>query len=315
MDPSEAPIPDSTPPPPAKSSVVIVSRNCAGPLRRCLAALEQSTIRPHFEVIVVDSGSRDSTPQLEEEFPGVTFMRLPRNFGNTRARNIGSRTATGEFLLYLDPRVEVQPDTVEKLVRGLESHPDAVAVNPLLTDAAGQTATRLFPFLSPKELYAIWQRRAWPAPRPVNTAEPTNVEWIPLQALLLRAQFLRGMNYFDERFSHYWSDLELCFQIRRGNKKNLLLPDVQATLHPEGDEVIPSAARGLLSADQALGAAAYTGKHFGWLAGARFHLAASFGAFGGFVGSLLRARDIRFHSTRFTAIVSSQRIDGSQSSL
>jgi hypothetical protein len=149
----------------------------------------------------------------------------------------------------------------------------------------------------------------------VPSSEPAVVEWIAAQAVMVRALFLRGMNYFDERYSQHWSDLELCFQIRRSGKKNLLLPQVHALLWP-GEEAPPAAgARGLLSADEALGAAAYAGKHFGWFAGTKLHISASFGSLAGLIGSVLRARDLKYHLSRFGAIVSAQRIDGSQNSL
>ena len=302
-------------PAPTKSSVVIVSYQSAPALRRCLSALEASTGREHFEVIVVDSGSRDETPQVEGEFPKVTFLKLPRNFGLTRARNIGSRTATGELILYLDQHVAVQPGTISGLMRALAENPDAVAANALLTDPSGNVVTRIYPLPSPAELYAIWRRKVWPPARPMPEAAPAPVDWIPAQAVMVRAVFLRGMNYFDERYSQYWSDLELCFQIRRSGKKNLLAPDVRAVLWPAGEAPLEAAARGLLSADEALGAATYAGKHFGWFAGTRLHIAASFGSLAGLMASVARARDLRYHLSRFGAIVSAQKVDGSQNSL
>ena len=303
------------PPPPPKTSVVIVSFNCAGALRRCLAALERATGRENIEVIVVDCGSRDESPQVESEFPWTNFLRLPRNFGLTRARNIGSRTATGDYILYLDPRVEVLPGTVAALAAALGAQPDAVAVNVLLVDPAGVPVTSVYPLPAPSDLYRIWKSGAWPAAHPAGASGPTAVEWVAAHAMLARAQFLRGLNYFDERYSWHWSDLELCWQIRRSGKKNLLLPDIRAVRHPDDTGTPAPDARGLLSADEALGAATYAGKHFGWFAGVKFHLAVALASLGGLVGSLLRARDLRYHLSRFGAVVTGQRIDGSQSSL
>lgn len=296
--------------------MVIVSFNCASALRRCLAALERSAGRENFEVIVVDCGSRDDSPQVEPEFPGVNFLRLPRNFGLTRARNIGSRTATGDFILYLAPPIEVLPDTVSRLSAALDGTPEAVAVNAQLIDPAGKIATTIYPMPSPPDLYRIWKQGIWPGPRAASQDDaPAPVEWIAADAILVRSPFLRGMNYFDERYSWHWSDLELCCQIRRSGKKNLLLPAVRAIRHPDDTTALPLDAQGLLSADAALGAAVYAGKHFGWFSGLKFHLTVVLASLGGLLGSLLRARDLRFHLSRFGAVISGQRIDGSQSSL
>jgi hypothetical protein len=78
-------------------------------LRRCLKALEASDERQTIEIIVMDNGSRDDTAEVELEYPEVTFLRLPKYFGRTKALNIASRTAHADLLFYLSPDVEVTP--------------------------------------------------------------------------------------------------------------------------------------------------------------------------------------------------------------
>ena len=99
-------------PPTPKVTALVFSYDSAPALRRCLAALEGSTDRATIEILVVDCGSHDESPQLDSEFSGVTILRLPRYFGRTKALNIGTRTATGEYLFLLTPEVEVLPTTV-----------------------------------------------------------------------------------------------------------------------------------------------------------------------------------------------------------
>ncbi|MEO8662498.1 MAG: glycosyltransferase [Bryobacteraceae bacterium] len=290
--------------------MVIVSYNCAGALRRCLAALEKANNRENLEVVVVDNGSGDESPQLEQEFPWTTFLRLPRNFGLTRARNIGSRTASGDFFLHLDPHVEVRPDTVSALAAALDAQTDAAAVTALLLNPDGTVATRLYPLPSSADLYRIWREGIWPPARPVSPDEPTAAEWIPGGATLVRAVNLRGMNYFDERYAQFWADLDLCLQVRRFGKKHFVIPAAQAVLHPDDGSPLPADLRGHLSADEALGAASYIGKHQGWFAGLRFHLSAALASTGLLLLAFLRARDIRFHFSRTAAILTGQRLDG-----
>src|SRR5512138_2166037 len=113
-----------------KISAIILSYNSAPALRRCLAALEASTARAQMEIIVVDAGSQDESPHLDTEFPEVTFQRMPRNFGATKALNIGARTAAGEYIFYVATEAEVQPDTAAKLAHHLDSDESAAAVCP-----------------------------------------------------------------------------------------------------------------------------------------------------------------------------------------
>ncbi|MDQ6672225.1 MAG: glycosyltransferase family 2 protein [Chloroflexota bacterium] len=64
------------------------------------SVLEQSL--PDLDVIVVDDGSTDGSGQLvADSFPGVRLIRTD-NGGASRARNIGTRLARGQFIQYLD---------------------------------------------------------------------------------------------------------------------------------------------------------------------------------------------------------------------
>src|SRR5262245_56256382 len=90
---------------------LIVSHNCAEALRRSVAALEASKGRNQMEILVVDNGSTDDSRRMDSEFPEINMLRLPHFCGLTKARNIGIRTAKAEFLLMLEPGVEVEPGT------------------------------------------------------------------------------------------------------------------------------------------------------------------------------------------------------------
>src|SRR3984893_15550073 len=105
-------------------TALIVSYNNAPALRRCLAALEQSQNRETLEIIVIDKGSRDGSELIDSEFPHITVLRLPRNFANAKALNIGMRTAAAEMVFFLVPEVEVKPDTVALLAKQLDDDPD-----------------------------------------------------------------------------------------------------------------------------------------------------------------------------------------------
>ena len=93
------------PVPGIKVTALVFSYDSAPALRRCLAALEGSKDRASIEILVVDCGSHDESPQLDSEFEGINILRLPRYFGRTKALNIGTRTATGDYLFFLTPEV------------------------------------------------------------------------------------------------------------------------------------------------------------------------------------------------------------------
>jgi GT2 family glycosyltransferase len=296
VEPETEPKPQEEEQPPSpKVTALIFSYDSAPALRRCLAALESSNDRALIEILVVDCGSHDESPQLDTEFPEITILRLPRYFGRTKALNIGTRTATGEFLFFLTPEVEVLPTTIPTLLAKIESEPEVMAVCPLLVDTEAHPVHQFFRLPTPSTGLEV------PAVSIDPSADMVEVEYATFQAFLVRKYFVKGINYLDERYGESLSDAELCYQIRRSSRKTLVLPKVTALYTPgspysEGSETI-------LEADRIHGAAVYFGKHYGFLNGLLFR-----------IKSVLKAL-FTMRLGLFAALVSGSKIDGSQSEI
>lgn len=272
-------------------------------LRRCLAALNASSQRDRFEVLVIDAGSRDGCGQVDTEFSNVTVLRLPRNFGKTRARNIGVRTARADLILFLDPEVEVAPGTVMALAAAVQSDPQSVAAVPRLVDRSGQPVP-IAGRLPDRAALAAACRTAsslplGPADGPVELASDA--------ALLVRKSFLRGMNFLDEkRFSEFWAELELFWRIQSAGK-TVLIVAAPATLHERHSSVrIPRSEEPLLAADRVSGAAVFISKHEGWTAMISFLAGQFFSALG------TALREPGYGLRLAMGILAGSRVDGTQ---
>jgi GT2 family glycosyltransferase len=269
-------------------SVILVSHNQAPALRRAIEALEKSQGREKMEILLVDCGSQDESPHLDTDYPGITVLRLPHHFGATKAMNIASRTAKGEYFFFLSPDVEVAPETVKQLADRLDADNEATAVTPLLVDPEGKPASRVGKVPNRDDLRAAC-RGEDPPPSSIDTsAESIAVEYAGRDALLVRSVFIRGMNYFDARYGHYWADADLAVQIKRAQKRIKLYPSIRATWHRTTDPFLADTG---FSADCANGAAAYLSRYEGFMAGLTFKLGAIFSALLGFrlgeVGALI----------------------------
>jgi hypothetical protein len=213
------------------------------------------------QVIVVDNGSSDGAANLDDEFSTVQYSRLPRNFGLTKALNVGLRAIESEYILCLHDDTRITADAVSRLADFLEAHPEAGAVCPLLTDESG----------SPMP-----QKRALPTPSepdpPLNLyAGPENeiaVECVSGAAIMFRAFFLRALRTIDERYGTYGGTVEICAQMRRASKKVMILRGVTA-VHEGLSSPVPA---NLLEADRAAGTAAFLGKHHGFASGLIYRL-------------------------------------------
>lgn len=295
-----------------KITVLILSYNSAPSLRRSLSALEASQGREQIEIIVVDCGSSDESATLDREFPGITILRLERNFGATKALNIGMRTAAAEYVLFLAPDVVVEPGTVQALAARLDTEDSAGAVCPLLVDEAGHPRTKYSRLPSPAGMSILWQEPdALPHVAVDPAADAVAVEYPGRTALAVRKYLIKTINWFDSRYGEFGSDLELAFQLWRSKKKILVIPSVRATLIEDDLPPFGTSALATLSADRAHGISVFLSKHFGWFAGFSFLLRAVFATLGRLV--TFRQPALRFRV--LTALLSGQKIDGTQRTL
>ena len=91
-------------------SVIVPVRDGGEAFARCLSALEAGR-RPGAELIVVDDGSVDESA-ARAAAAGARLLRTSGARGPGAARNLGARSARGEWLLFVDADCEVAPGTL-----------------------------------------------------------------------------------------------------------------------------------------------------------------------------------------------------------
>lgn len=82
-------------------SIVVATYQRLARLRRCLRQVARSAHLP-YEVIVVDGGSDDGTPEWAARQPNVRLLAEQRRGGCCRAYNLGLRLARGQYVAWLN---------------------------------------------------------------------------------------------------------------------------------------------------------------------------------------------------------------------
>jgi len=123
-------------------SIIIPAYNAAEFLGATIhSALEIAP--PAREVIVIDDGSADETAVICASFGERVRYRCVENGGVSRARNIGARMASGEWLLFLDADDLLLPEGPEMLLENAQRHAASVAYGQVIERGAPGLSDRI----------------------------------------------------------------------------------------------------------------------------------------------------------------------------
>jgi hypothetical protein len=220
-------------------SVIIVSWNAREFLMRCLASLYPGEGRRAKEIIVVDNGSADGSPEaVETRFPEVRLIRNAENFGFAKANNVGVGHSTGRYVCFINSDAEAIGDCIGQLVDYCESHLDVGMVGPRVTSRDGklQRTCRGFPtvwntlcrtlaldtFFPKVKAFAGYSLAYWPQ------EELREVDIIGGCFWLARREAMNQVGLLDERFFFYGEDMDWCKRQWAKGWKLVFVPNAQA---------------------------------------------------------------------------------------
>ncbi|MGH8064308.1 MAG: glycosyltransferase [Candidatus Entotheonellia bacterium] len=82
---------------------------------------------PHFEIVVVDAGSSDHTPEVAARYPSVRCVRQ-EDCGLATACNTGLRRSNGSYLVFLDAADRLLPQALEIGLTCMNAYPECAFV-------------------------------------------------------------------------------------------------------------------------------------------------------------------------------------------
>src|SRR5262249_60048288 len=117
---------------PAGLSVFFPAYNDSGTIASMVIRAVQaaSELTPDYEIIVVNDGSADATPQILDElartYPHVHVVHHPRNRGYGGALQTGFRSATKDLIFYTDGDAQYDPAEIAELWSHMTADADMV---------------------------------------------------------------------------------------------------------------------------------------------------------------------------------------------
>lgn len=193
--------------PRSQVAAVVVSYNGSQFLSSCLQSLLLSSIAP--KVIVVDNASTDDTCKVVEGFAAIQLFKNRDNVGFGRGCNAGIAHALSigtDYILLLNQDAQVQPDTVELLLKHMQHNPKVGIACPLQFNANGSAVDDIFLqyYLAPYASDLISDS----IQGTLKSSYITN--HTPAAAWLISAKFLQEVGGFDPLFFMYSEDDDIC---------------------------------------------------------------------------------------------------------
>jgi GT2 family glycosyltransferase len=193
-----------------KVSAIVLNWNGGGFVVQCLESLLEQTY-PHLEILVVDNGSSDGSLEvIRERFRDLPRLEMGENLGYCRANNQAIPHADGEFLLFLNTDVILEPDYLEHAVRSFADSPRVGMVSGKLLRFGGEVIDTTGQFLSRsrKTVERGYNRQDEP-----RYSEPGPVFSVCGAAALYRRRMVEelevGTEFFDEDFFAFHEDLDI----------------------------------------------------------------------------------------------------------
>jgi glycosyltransferase involved in cell wall biosynthesis len=194
-----------------RATIQLCTYNRAALLERVLDACFEQTAPPDtYEVVLVNDGSTDRTPEVIEGARSRADCRFEVvnqvNSGLAKGRNAGIACASGERIIFIDDDVLPLPNFVEEHLRSHERTPFAVV-------RGGAINVENFDDLPPPH----WNIKHYSG----NFFWTTNVS-VPLATI-------RAIGGFNESFSEYgWEDIDVGLRLRFGGVRGVFNPKALA---------------------------------------------------------------------------------------
>lgn len=217
-------------------SVITVTWNSADFIARQIQSVETGAAGLRFEQIIVDNDSKDDTVSLiQKSFPSVTILSMGTNAGFGAANNAGAQKSTGEFLLFLNPDMRVQPGSLKTMVEWMRANPTIGLASCKLVDENSVINTeampRRFPRLTDQIALILKIPHLFPSVlntylyHGFNSDKEQTVESVRGAFMLMRREVYEQLGFaFDPRYFFWFEDVDTCREVWRLGLKVVYTP-------------------------------------------------------------------------------------------
>lgn len=186
-------------------SIIIVTYNTADLIGACLASVAMDE-GPARDIFVVDNASTDDGVEfMRDNYPKIHLTANKENRGFAAANNQVLPLCRGRYIFYLNPDTKlIGHGVLEKCVRFMEANRQVGLAGVKLVNPDGSPQESVS-FRYPGEKFS----------RGEVSGLKGEIAAIMGAGMVARADLIRSLNGFDESFTLYGEDQDLCLRIRK----------------------------------------------------------------------------------------------------
>lgn len=198
--------------------LAILNYNGRNHLEEFLPSLKKTNY-PCFRIVVIDNASTDdSVVWLNQHYPEIEVVKLPRNYGYAGGYNQGLKAIQTEFLVLINSDVAVDPQWLKPLIEDFLVQPDVAAIQPKILNhrkreyfeyagAAGGFIDRYgYPFCRGR-LFETLEKDSG------QYDEACEVFWVSGACMAIRKSAFLQAGGFDDSFFAHMEEIDLCWRL------------------------------------------------------------------------------------------------------
>lgn len=223
-------------------AVVILSWNGRKYLEQFLPSVVENTPATCSVYVADNNSSDDSVVFVQDNFPTVRVINIPKNEGFATGYNQALRRVEADYYVLLNQDVEVTPAWLQPMLRMIEKDKTVAAVQPKVrafnnkdcfeyAGAAGGYMDKLGYTFCRGRLFNILERDEGQ----YDTA--AEVFWATGACMMVGAQLFHQFGGLDDDFFAHMEEIELCWRLKNAGYRIMYTPD--STVYHVGGGSLP----------------------------------------------------------------------------
>jgi len=223
-------------------SIIILSYNTKDLTLACLESIKSNYSKElekkEFEIIVVDNASTDGSSSAISNFQfsvyNLKLIQSKENLGFGKGCNLGAKSATGRYLLFLNSDTQVLDNGFLKMIEYLDKNNKVGVLGGKIRNNDGSlqpSAGKFYNLFNLSLMLLGFERLGFLRSSPEKIEK---VDWVSGACMMIRKEIFKKLSGFDEELFMYVEDMEICFRAWKLGYETYFYPNIKLSHKSHG---------------------------------------------------------------------------------